>query len=284
MSAERREPMTIPEWHAMHREASLVSQIIGAGATALGRASYGNAFGEYYTGFFGLSIGLERLAKLILISDYVIENDGALPNQSVTKGYGHNLKRLISKADEIAKRRDIAIPYLSPSDPICAAVIECLDSFADASKGRYANFEAIGNPAFDPAEEPVAKWWTKVVEPILDKHYRRTSVENGVKSRAAAIDSMLADVATVRFIDESGNQMTDVASASERTGQTKTAQKYGRFYTLAIVRWLSHIFIQLVRDAGYRAETPTLFGHHEFFYSYMNDDSYLRDRKTWPAA
>jgi hypothetical protein len=35
----------------------------------LGRANYANKFGEYYTAFFGLSIGLERLAKLVLVAD-----------------------------------------------------------------------------------------------------------------------------------------------------------------------------------------------------------------------
>jgi hypothetical protein len=62
----RPDPFTLPEWKALHREASLVSQIIGSGATALGRASYGRGFGEYYAAFFGLSIGIERLASSFL--------------------------------------------------------------------------------------------------------------------------------------------------------------------------------------------------------------------------
>lgn len=42
----RRDPFDLPEWHALRRESKLVSQLIGAGATALGRASYADGFGE----------------------------------------------------------------------------------------------------------------------------------------------------------------------------------------------------------------------------------------------
>ncbi|MCH2486765.1 MAG: hypothetical protein MK010_03345 [Erythrobacter sp.] len=280
----RADPFTIPEWKAMHREASLVSQIIGSGATALGRASYGSGFGEYYTAFFGLSIGIERLAKLILVADYALDNGGALPGQSVVRKYGHKLKDLIAKVDEIAKKRKITVTYLLPTDPICSAVIDCLDAFSDASRGRYANFEAIGNPAFDPSNEPVNKWWTEVVEPILDKHYRGKRAEDGVKNRAAIINAMIGHAASVLHTNETGAVMSDVSTASERTGQTKWAQKYGRFYTLSVVRWLSHIFDEMTHSAGYQPGLESLFGHYEFFQTYNLDDSFLLTRKIWPLT
>lgn len=282
MPASRPDPFTLPEWKALHREASLVSQIIGSGATALGRASYGSGFGEYYTAFFGLSIGIERLAKLILIADYAIENAGVLPSQTVVRRYGHRLKSLLDQVERIAIKHGVTVPFLSPSDPICRAVVNCLDAFSDASRGRYANFEAIGNPHFDPADEPVNKWWTEVVEPILDKHYRGKSAEKGVKERAALIDATIGSVSFVRYGDENGRMMTDVETASERTGQTKWAQEYGRFYTLSVVRWLSYIFRKLVRDAAYHNGIDSLFGHDEFFTTYTLDDNFLRTRKVWP--
>ena len=61
-----------------------------------------------------------------------------------------------------------------------------------------------------------------------------------MKQRAAIINAMLGNSTMVLFTNETGNVMSDLTMASERTGQTKWAQKYGRFYTLAVVRWLSH--------------------------------------------
>ena len=278
----RPDPFTIPEWKALHREASLVSQILGSGATALGRASYGSGFGEYYTAFFGLSIGIERLAKLILVADYALDNGGALPRQTVVRNYGHRLKDLISKVDQIATRRGISVPYLLPSNPICAAVIDCLDAFSNASKVRYANFEAIGNPNFNAADEPVNKWWTEVVEPILDKHYRGKRAEDGVKRRAAITNAMIGDITFVLHTNETGAAMSDLLTASERTGQTKSAQKYGRFYTLSVVRWLAHIFDEMTHKAGYLPGLESLFGHYELFQTYTIDNDLLLTRKVWP--
>jgi len=66
-------PWDIPEWHALGREAALVRHLVGSGATVLGKANYADQMGEYYTAFFGLSVGLERLSiigvrvKLFLI-------------------------------------------------------------------------------------------------------------------------------------------------------------------------------------------------------------------------
>ena len=280
----RSDPLTIPEWKALHREAALVSQIIGSGATALGRASYGSGFGEYYTAFFGLSIGMERLAKLILVADYVIENVGVFPDQAVVRRYGHRLKELIEQAGKIAEKRSIAVPYTGPKHDICAAVIRCLDAFSDAAKGRYANFEAIGNPSFDPANEPVNKWWTEVVEPVLDAHYRNRRAEGEVKQRAAIINAMIGDVTSVLHTNETGEIMSDVAVASERAGQTKWAQKYGRFYTLSVVRWLAHIFDEMTHTNGYKPGLESLFGHYEFFTTYIVDDDFLLTRKVWPLT
>jgi hypothetical protein len=282
MSQTRPDPFVLPEWRALSREASLVSQLIGSGATALGRASYADGFGEYYTAFFGLSIGIERLAKLILTADHAIENDGALPEQASVRRFGHKLIDLAAKVDQITSKHGFTLEYLKPTDPICWAAVDCLDAFADASRGRYANFEAIGNPNFDPNNEPVNRWWTKVVEPILDKHYRGKSAEAGVRQRAAVIGAMMGPVSFVRHIDENGMMMTDVAVASERTGQTEWARKYGRFYTLAVVRWLSDIFDKLVNEAAYGKKIDALFGHNESFTTYLVPDSFLLTRKQWP--
>ncbi len=280
--AVRRDPLALPEWHALRREATLVSQLIGAGATALGRASYATGFGEYYTAFFGLSIGIERLAKLILIADHVLDHAGTLPDRKAVKRYGHKLGALIEEVDLIAKKHALELSFPGPLDSISKSVIACLDAFADASKGRYANFEAIGNPSFNPEDEPVAKWWREVVEPILDKHYRGKPAEAGVKARAQVIDAMIGHVSSVHFFDEYGSSMNDVATASERTGQSKWAQKYGRFYTLSIVRWLADIFSELTQINGYQDGLEVLFGHYEFFTGYQVDDTFLLSRKKWP--
>jgi hypothetical protein len=282
VSQSEPDPFTLPEWHALGREASLVSQLIASGVTALGRANYADELGEYYTAFFGLSIGIERLAKLILVADYAIEHGGTLPDQTVVRKFGHKLTALIEKADQIAIKHGLTLEFPKPAHPICWGVVECLDAFADASKGRYANFEAIGNPTFDSDNEPVNRWWTKVVEPILDKHYRCKSAEAGVRQWAATVQAVIGSSSIVRHINEQGVKMTNIATASERTGQTKWARKYGRFYTLTVVRWLSNIFDGLIDEAAYGKRISALFGHNEMFQTYLVPNSFLLSYQRWP--
>ncbi len=271
-----------PEWRAVNREASLVRQLIGSGITALGRASYGSGLGEYYTAFFGLSVGIERLAKLILVAEHAISNAGALPDQNVVRQFGHKIRDLCTNADQITAKHCLTLDYPKPTDPICWAVVDCLDAFANAAKGRYANFGAIGNPSFNPADEPINRWWAEVVEPILARHVRGTAREATIKRNAQMVDAVIGSSSFVLHVNEGGQTMTEMQVASERSGMTKWAQQYGRFYTLCIVRWLADIFSELSRSGGYSKGIDALFGHYELFYGYRADDSTLMTRKVWP--
>jgi hypothetical protein len=112
--------------------------------------------------------------------------------------------------------------------------------------------------------------------------YRGTSAEAGVRHRAAIIDAAFSGISSALYVDEQGTVMANVATASERTGQTDWARKYGRFYTLSVVRWLSDIFGALVHEAVYIKNIDALFGHNEFFTTYRVPNSFLLTRKLWP--
>jgi hypothetical protein len=176
-------PWDIPEWHSIRREAALVRHLIGAGVTALGRANYADKIGEYYTAFFGLSVGLERLAKLILVADHAIANHGQMPEEQVVRRFGHKLANLMNAVDTVVTKRGIKLSYERPSTAISSKIVECLDAFADASRGRYANFAALGNPNLGK-EEPIRKWWGEVAEAILKEFYYGQPIQLQVEGRA----------------------------------------------------------------------------------------------------
>jgi hypothetical protein len=276
-----KDPGDYPGWHAIQREAALVRQLIGSGVTALGRASYANKTGEYYTAFFGLSVGLERLAKLILVADYAVSNHGRMPDEKVVRKFGHKLVELENAADAIAKRHNLKLEYSRPTSPISAKIVECLDSFADASRGRYANFASLGDPNLSD-KEPIRKWWGEVAELILHEHYYGKAIQRQVEYRAKVIDELVGSVSFVLYTDESGDQMQSMTSASTRSGQASVVQRYGRFYVLTTVRWLSEIFSVLSRSASDDRGIHALYGVWEFFGGYRVEDQVLRTRKVWP--
>lgn len=274
-------PWEVPQWHALGREASLVRHLIGSGATAIGRANYADKMGEYYTAFFGLSVGLERLSKLILVADYAIENKGKMPDEQVLKKFGHKLIDLSNQVHSISEKMQLSLKYSRPTQEIPQKILECLDSFADARRGRYANFASLDNPNLT-ANEPINKWWGEVAECILKKHYYGKNAQRRVEGRAKVIDAMISPFTMVIQTNESGQTMQDVESASIRTGQNTIVQKWGRYHSLAIARWLSTVLSELSHIACYKHGIDGFFGLNEYFYSYTVDDAFLKTRKIWP--
>jgi len=274
-------PWDIPEWHSLGREAALVRHLVGSGATALGRANYADQMGEYYTAFFGLSVGLERLAKLVLVADFAIANNGKMPEEKEVRKFGHKLIDLAATVDRIASNRNLGLRYARPNSLISTRILECLDAFADARRGRYANFASLDNPNLS-SEEPIRKWWEEVAEAILQQHYYGKSAQRRIETNAGIIDSMMSHITMVRHTDESGRSMHDVKSASIRTGQTEIVQKFGRYHALTIVRWLSSVMGEIGYLACYQHNIGGFFGINEYFYSYTVDDSFLKTRKIWP--
>ncbi|UXZ34618.1 hypothetical protein K6V71_00620 [Cupriavidus gilardii] len=280
----QKDPWNTPGWMALSRESKLVRHLLGAGITALGRANYSDQAGEYYTAFFGLSVGIERLAKLILVTDYALSNGGRLAPQAEIRKYGHNIESLLTSISTVTEKHSINLQYSKPTTAISAKIVECLCAFADASRGRYANFAALGDPNIEAQFEPIRKWWTEVAELILREHYYGKQAQRRVETNAWIVAEMIGSFSAVLHFDETGGVMSNISSASTRTGQTKYVQKYGRYHALTIIRWMSNIFCELCRKAYFESQMVQFFGHHELFWTYTVDDAFLKSRKIWPLS
>lgn len=247
----------------------------------MGRANYADKTGEYYTAFFGLSVGLERLAKLILVVDHAISHNGQMPEEKAVRKFGHKLVKLTNAADAVAQKHELTLDYPRPTSVISAEIIECSDGFSDAGRGRYANFVALGNPNLGQ-EEPIRKWWGEVAELILREHYYGKQAQERVEARAKVLDTLISPFTRTLHINESGDAMQDVLSSSIRTGQTEIVQRCGRYYALKVVRWLAEVFSKLSNSACYTGNIDAFFGVWEYFDTYTVDDNFLKTRKIWP--
>ena len=267
------------QWEAIGRESALCCNLVGIGVTNLGRADYTN-LGNYYTAFFGLTVGLERMAKLVLVADYAIGNK-SMPSPSYLKNYGHELAKLFKKCRDLIKKHGITLTYPYPNNQICDKIIKCLDNFAAASKGRYANFTELSNPTLC-REEPFRQWWNEVAELILKKHFYNTSKEKVVKD-FAKVSGQAMTPAIVCLSTEDGTKLSDIESAVYRKKQTETIQRYGRFYTLNIVRWLAEFLCNIAKIAANEHQIKAFFGLEEHYQgNYILPDTFLKQRKIWP--
>jgi hypothetical protein len=93
-----------------------------------------------------------------------------MPAQAIVCRYGHKLARLMDAVDAAIAKRVIMLDYERPNNAVCTKILECLDDFADAGRGRYANFATLGDPNLG-SQEPIQLWWGKVANLILKERY-----------------------------------------------------------------------------------------------------------------
>lgn len=83
-------------------EASLASSSIRGGLTAVNKCDI-NDKGTFYNAFFQLSIGLERVFKLVYILHHMIDHNLKKPDFKDLKNLGHDISSLQKKATEIGR-------------------------------------------------------------------------------------------------------------------------------------------------------------------------------------
>jgi hypothetical protein len=266
------------EWHSIGREAELAAEQIASGVTALGRANHAQK-GYYTQALFGLSIGLERLAKLIVIVDHALANSGQFPANSDLKRKGHNVAALLDQCEIISlKRRAGKNHSVRPNNIIHQGIVTTLTEFGELS--RYYNLDIIVGGRAKQLPEPINAWWQRVGKPILSKHYTLRQQERD-KSQSAAMAALMRGFTHVLHHSEEGELIDDIETLMARAGATRIVQTYGRLYTLQIVRWLTFLIDDLSHEGAYKKHIDWFMGLNEPFVMFMNEDNYLRGRKTW---
>ena len=264
-------------WRAIQREAQLAAEQLALGTTLLGRASHAYP-GLYSQAFFALSIGFERTGKLIFISNYAIVHGGTFPSDKDLRNIGHRLEPLLAECEEIGATLDQQREFAHrPADGIHQAIVQVLSRFA--TRLRYYNLDHLAG-AGAQQEDPIGMWWRTVVEPILGRHYSKRQRERD-EAISRGMEALIGDSSSVLHSAETGELIGDVHSYWSRGCATGVAQKYGRLYTLQIVRWLSSLLCELGHEGAYRRRIEPLLGVHEPFAMFYNDDAMLKRRKTW---
>ena len=95
------------------------------------------------------------------------------------------------------------------------------------------------------------------------------------------VQAIVGDSAKVIHHAEDGAEIDDLSTRLGRLKSTVVVQKYGRLYTLQIVRWLASVISELSYRGAYGERIESLLGLDEPFSRFCNEDQYLRDHRTW---
>jgi hypothetical protein len=247
------------------KEGNLSMSSIGHGLTLLRKADLFSK-GEFYQSFFQLTIGLERLMKLIIIQNYRIVHR-EFPTNQVLRSYGHKIDELYSEVSGYYSGR-----LGNPIDlPICKEILSMLSSFATSS--RYYNLDELTNSkkkSLDPIIE-----WKEIQDMIRANHKKRKTRKDSMNE---SIIHIMNENAAALVYDENNAVISNVIDLYESTYDVDYIQGYAVYYTLKIINYLVDILIQV-------ESKEHIFPYlREFFYYYHGDwlsSSEQRKKRNW---
>ncbi len=262
----------------LNNEAYMIESCITHGLTAL-RNSHVGEMGTYYSAFFQLSIGLERLMKITLIIDHMASNNLAAPTQRELKDYGHDLLKLFDKAHSITCTSS---PH--PLNSVATGSIEhdiltFLAEFAETS-GRYFNLDQLSTGK--SGQDPLARWKQILLRILCEQVSTRTKnkIDRESKPFASARASKLI---TVMGHDLDGQSLTTVDAASIGA-RYLAAASYAVFHVIGIVLPLRELLAEISTPATYwpgSKEFPVPDMSRFLEFALMERRDILRKRR-WP--
>lgn len=263
---------------AFSREGEIAASMLASGATLLGKA-HSWKHGLRNEAFFSLSIGFERLAKLTVVVDYAVKHGGKFPDNSMLKDrYRHDLRLLLQAVADLAPEYPIDAELVTtPDTKIHNGIVEVLCDFAKTT--RYYNLNLLTNANTRLASDPISAWHKLVGLPILQKHYKSQQQSRDIEW-ADFLQATIGGSSIVLYRSEENRLITDLAEASITELQSRVIARYGQFYTLQIIRYLSAILWE-VEYTAHRQGLEVIPSLHEYFGVFYNDDSYFKRRKTW---
>ncbi|UVK87454.1 hypothetical protein LOY52_21730 [Pseudomonas sp. B21-051] len=259
-------------YKTLEQESLVIRSCLATGLTELRNANL-NEKGRYYSAFFQLAIGIERLAKLALILDHMARNSLQAPGQSTVKGYGHDLRILVSKASAVSSLRILLTP-------LCTKIVSFLSDFAMGM--RYANLDALatGRTQRDPFSE-----WNDILQEVIATKIRR-STHHRISRASNSLAGLLGSNTMVLASDLAGEPLT-LSSFYSEPSVLDTASKHLVWEVVTLLGPLRDVVVQLGETvdsiaASRQPPSDRVPYLSEFFDFIWVDRPYVMRKKRWP--
>lgn len=249
------------------KEAALSSMNLGVGLTFMRKYDF-TCLGFIYQSFFSLSIGIERLIKLILLYEYIYTKN-TFPDFKYLKSKGHNLSDLFNEVRKLSNKYscDKYFDFLD-NDAIFNTIIQNLSDFAN--ENRYFNLNQLsGN---NKTQDPIIRWDKEINSLIIARHFKENSQKN-IKLKEIA--KIVEEFSFVRHHDENDQEINDYFTLTNSSIQIESKQKYSMFYIFCIIKSLCH----LQSEQSHFSRTDIQLD--EYFILFRADYNYAKQKKSW---
>lgn len=257
----------------LSREAAMSSQLLGSGLTSIRKYDF-TSKGVFYRGMFSVSIGIERILKLILLLDYKITND-RYPDNDFLKKKGHKIKRLISDCREINDKLNTNSSLVESevvfNDELIIKIVDYLTEFSISS--RYYNLDVISGNEKN-TNEPLAKWTNDICKIIIERHPPSTKKLKEFREYADAYN----DMSIVMHTHEDGSQIGDLHNFVKNSALIEEKQGFSAYYLFKIIDFL----VSLLMELDFKLNPQlNLREHFTNLLMYQTTCSAIRRRKNW---
>lgn len=272
-----------PTWYLLEQEGLLAQACLCNGLTALRRANLGDKKGLFYSAFFELSIGFERVLKLVLILDHMARNQLVPPDSKTVEDYGHKLRALFDAAKAICATRSVTALDGFQADSLPIVILGFLDDFAHPG-GRYSNINKLTGHKHQAMADPITRWGEIASQIIQTQATPRERERAQMNGRMASMS--FGDAAT-SLMSDLNQQRMGVAPLHVRASELDTAAKYAIYALVTLIAALRDVIDSLCDSAwtvnraaqAGAAEVPAM---KEFLQFAWADRQYVMRKRQWP--
>lgn len=240
---------------------------LGVGLTFLRKYNYAE-LGYIYQAFFSLSIGIERLIKLMLLYEFLYLNEQS-PPKNFLKSKGHDLNKLFKEASDLATKYGASEYFGKLNETnIPANIISNLSDFA--VQNRYFQLDKLSGST--NSQDPVARWDKEVNTELVVRYFNPNTPNNLLMME---LSKTMGDWAMIRHHDEQDNEINKPSSFIHSNITMETKQKYGMFYCFCIVKALCELQYNMNTELHSNAYL------NEFFMIFRMEYSDAKRKKSW---
>lgn len=254
-------------------EATLCANCLCTGLTSIRKADHTRA-DQYYNAFINLSIGLERLFKLILLVHTYLESKTFLSDKEL-RALGHNLTALSDKAAHCFNPD--GYPYNTVQDHIYDNIIKELSEFAQTL--RYHNLTQISQTETQ-STGPLERWFQHVEKPLLLRNIVKCEALVKTYGSQAYQKAFLNNV-ILNFPDFNllfrPVEFQDLFAISKISS---LLQKEVTLHVGKIIKTYSQGLVVL-EDRAHEAKSHDIPYFHEFFLMFDIEDRRFKQLKKW---
>lgn len=234
--------------------------------------------GLIYSALFSLSIGIERLLKLTLITSHMISNNYTPPSISDLKKFGHNISELYDECIKLPLQTHKS-KKLTKADQ---ELLNFISRFGVST--RYYNLNEL---CHNKNEQHPINEWKSILTKIYEHHTSYRMIEKTKTELMQRMDRSGPSNSLTFYASEHG--LMTVFDILFLQTITPRASRLAVWRIIEILRPFYHL-LQTMNEASAKIETPkntkeTIIPYYEEFFLFLLAQKHeVMRRKNWQKA